>query len=95
MIVGSAVGAVLATVLFSITVVAMPLLLDKDVDVVTAMITSVKSVVKSPTVMIGWGALIGALIVFSIVTIFAGVVFIFPILGHASWHLYERLVTEA
>ncbi|WP_281016435.1 MULTISPECIES: DUF2189 domain-containing protein [unclassified Minwuia] len=92
--VGTVVGAVLATILFSITVIAMPLLLDKRVDVVTAMITSVKSVLQSPAVMLGWGAMVGALTLVAIAPLFIGVIVIFPVLGHASWHLYERLVSE-
>ena len=56
--VGTVVGAVLACVLFSVTVVSMPLLLDRDVDFVTAMITSIKAVVKNPVVMLGWGVVV-------------------------------------
>lgn len=92
--VGSVIGAVLATILFSITVIAMPLLLDKRVDIVTAMITSVKSVIQSPAVMLGWGAAVGALTLLAIAPLFIGVIFVLPVLGHASWHLYERLVSE-
>lgn len=92
--VGTAVGAVLATILFSITVIAMPLLLDKNVDFVTAMITSVKSVLANPPVMLFWGAAVGALALLAVAPFFIGVVFIFPILGHTSWHLYERLISE-
>lgn len=95
LIVGTLVGAFLATVLYSITVIGMPLLLDKDVDFVTAMITSLKTVHKSPVVMLGWGAIIGALTLLAVAPLLLGVIFIFPILGHATWHLYERLVHEA
>lgn len=95
LLVGSCIGAVLATLLFSLTVIAMPLLMDKDIDFVTAMITSVKTVRKSPVVMLGWGAVVGALTLVAIAPGLLGVIVIFPILGHASWHLYERLVSEA
>ena len=95
LMVGSIVGAVLATVLFSLTVIAMPLLLDRDVDFVTAMITSVQTVQKSPVVMLGWGAVIGAATLLSILPGLLGVIVVFPILGHASWHLYERLISFA
>ncbi|MCR9257729.1 MAG: DUF2189 domain-containing protein [Alphaproteobacteria bacterium] len=91
---GSVSGAVLSTVLFSITVISMPLLLDKNVDFITAMITSVKTVLKSPAVMLGWGAVIGALTLLAVAPALLGVIFVVPILGHASWHLYERLVSE-
>lgn len=91
---GTLVGAALATVLYSITVIAMPLLLDKNVDFVTAMITSVQSVRRSPVVMLVWGAAIGALTFVAIIPMFLGIVFVFPILGHTTWHLYERLISE-
>lgn len=94
LLVGTAVGAVLSTVLFSITVIAMPLLLDKNVDFVTAMITSVKTVLASPVVMLLWGAAVGAMALLAIAPLFIGVILVFPVLGHASWHLYERLVSE-
>lgn len=92
---GTVIGAALASILYSITVIAMPLLLDKDVDVVTAMITSVQTVLKSPVVMLGWGAVIGAATFVAIAPFFAGVIVVFPILGHTTWHLYDRLVSEA
>jgi uncharacterized membrane protein len=75
-------------------VIAMPLLLDRDVDIVTAMITSVKAVRQSPVVMLVWGAAIGAVTLLAIAPVFIGVIFVFPILGHTTWHLYERLVSE-
>lgn len=93
--VGSIVGAAIATILFSLTVVSLPMLLDKDVDFITAMITSFKSVQQSPVVMIGWGACIGAMTLFSVFVAMIGVVFVLPLLGHTSWHLYQRLVSEA
>jgi uncharacterized membrane protein len=93
--VGGGAGALLASALFSLTVIAMPLLMDRDVDFVTAMLTSIKSVKESPAVMLGWGAVIGAVTLAAAAPCFLGVIFVFPVLGHASWHLYERLVSEA
>lgn len=92
--IGTVIGGVLSIFLFTITVISMPLLLDKKVDFVTAMITSVRSVLNSPRVMLGWGAFVGALTLVSVATLFVGVIFVVPVLGHASWHLYERLVSE-
>jgi uncharacterized membrane protein len=94
LLVGSIAGALLASFLFSLTVIAMPLLMDKDIDFVTAMITSMKTVRMSPVVMLGWGAVIGALTLVAIAPAFLGVIFVVPVLGHASWHLYERLISE-
>lgn len=93
LIVGTLVGAVLSAILFTLTVISMPLLLDRDVDFVTAMITSVKTVQKSPAVMLGWGAVVGVSTLFAVIPFFIGVIVVFPVLGHASWHLYERLIS--
>jgi uncharacterized membrane protein len=89
---GNAVGAALSLILFSLTVVSFPLLLDRDVDFVTAMITSVRAVVTSPGPMIGWAAIIVALLVVSAVPFFLGLLLTLPVLGHATWHLYRRVV---
>jgi uncharacterized membrane protein len=89
---GNAVGAGLSLILFSLTVVSFPLLLDRDVDFVTAMITSVRAVVTSPVPMIGWAAVIAALLVVSAMPYFLGLLVTLPVLGHATWHLYRRIV---
>jgi uncharacterized membrane protein len=90
--IGNAVGAALSLVLFSLTVVSFPLLLDRDVDFVTAMITSVRAVVASPLPMIGWAALIVVLLVVSAMPYFLGLVVTLPVLGHTTWHLYRRII---
>ena len=92
LVIGNAVGAALSLVLFSLTVVSFPLLLDRDVDFITAMITSVRSVVMSPLPMIGWAAVIVVLLMISALPYFLGLVVTLPILGHATWHLYRRIV---
>jgi len=90
--VGTLVGAFMASALFSVTVIAMPLLLDKEIDFVSAMLISIKTVKASPVVMLGWGACIAALVLIAILPAFAGVIFILPILGHTTWHLYEKAI---
>jgi uncharacterized membrane protein len=90
--IGNAVGAALSLILFSLTVVSFPLLLDRDVDFVTAMITSVRAVVMSPGPMIGWAAVIVVLLVVSAIPYFLGLLVTLPVLGHATWHLYRRIV---
>jgi uncharacterized membrane protein len=92
LLIGNVVGAILSLILFSLTVVSFPLLLERDVDFVTAMITSVSAVVKSPLPMIGWAAAIVLLLIVSVLPTFLGLVFTLPILGHATWHLYRRIV---
>lgn len=92
LIIGNAVGALLSLILFSLTVVSFPLLLDREVDFVTAMVTSVRAVVTSPLPMIGWAAVIVILLIVSALPYFLGLVVTLPVLGHATWHLYRRLV---
>lgn len=91
--VGHAVGAVLAVLVFSLTVVSFPLLLDKPVDFVTAMITSVKSVVMNPVAMIGWAFAVTLLIIAACLPAFLGLLVVLPVLGHTTWHLYRKLVS--
>ena len=94
LVVGTLVGAVLALILFSITVIAMPLLIDSQRDFVTAMITSVKTVTRNPGVMIAWGIVVTVLAVIALAPAFIGLLVIFPVLGHATWHLYRRAIHD-
>lgn len=93
--VGNIVGAVLSAALFSLTVVSFPLLLDRDVDFITAMITSVKAVIAAPVPMLGWAAFIVASLVVATVPFFLGLLIVLPALGHATWRLYKRAVEPA
>jgi uncharacterized membrane protein len=88
--VGTLVGAVLATVLFSLTVIAMPMLLDHDVDFVTAISTSVRTVIENPRAMFTFGIAVAVLTFVAMVPMFLGLLVVLPILGHATWHLYQR-----
>ena len=92
LVVGTLVGAGFATLLFALTVVSLPLLLDREVDFVTAMITSMRAVTAAPVVMLGWGALIAASLFVAMLPGFAGLFVVLPLFGHASWHLYRRLI---
>jgi uncharacterized membrane protein len=90
--IGTCVGAFLSAVLFSVTVVAMPMLLDREIDFVSAMITSVRVVTENPVVMLTWAAIVSATMLLSLIPAFLGLIFTLPILGHATWHLYQRAV---
>ena len=91
-VVGNSIGAVLAVIVFSIMVVSLPMVFDRDVDFVTAMITSVKSVLANPRPMLLWCAIIGVFTALSLASVFVGLLVTLPILGHATWHLYRRVV---
>ncbi|WP_425090850.1 DUF2189 domain-containing protein [Tropicimonas sp. S265A] len=92
--IGTCVGALLSAVLFTVTVVAMPLLLDREIDFVSAMLTSVRVVRENPVVMLAWAAIISVTMILSLVPAFLGLIFTLPILGHTTWHLYQRAVTS-
>lgn len=88
LVVGSAIGLVLALVLFATTVFAMPMLLDSEIDFITAVITSVKGVLASPVTMLGWGVLVTVATIIALAPVFLGLLVVLPVLGHATWHLY-------
>lgn len=93
LVTGHLAGAVIAFSIFAISVVSFPMLFDRDIDFVTAMTTSVRTVVASPLQMLAWCVLIGVLSAASIVSAFVLLLVVLPVLGHASWHLY-RLAVE-
>ena len=92
LLLGNAIGAALSIVLFSITFVSFPLLLDRDVDFVTAMITSIRAVITNPLPAIGWAITIVLLLILASLPFFVGLVVVLPVLGHSTWHLYRKLV---
>ncbi|PCD77659.1 DUF2189 domain-containing protein [Pseudothioclava arenosa] len=88
---GSAVGGAFAAVLFSFTVVGLPLLLERDIDFITAIITSFKAVAANPASMAIWAAVISGLLFLGMLPGFLGLFIVLPVLGHASWHMYRQL----
>lgn len=89
---GNLVGFVFAVVVLSMTVIAFPLLLDRDVGAVAAVDASVRATVANPGPIALWGLIVAALLVVGTIPIFAGLAVVIPILGHATWHLYRKLV---
>ncbi|WP_299632429.1 DUF2189 domain-containing protein [uncultured Roseobacter sp.] len=90
---GTLVGGIFAFVIYSISVIGLPLLLDREIDFITAMITSFSAVKQSPAVLICWAAIIAVLSFAAILPGFLGLWIVLPLLGHASWHLYRLLAT--
>lgn len=87
--VGTLIGGVLAAFAFSISALSFPMLVDQDVDAVTALVASVKAVRAQPFVMLTWAWLIAFWIALGSVAFLAGLAVIFPWLGHASWRAYQ------
>lgn len=91
-IAGNALGFLFAATVFTISVVTFPLLIDRDVGAVVAMHTSVKAVLLNPVVMAAWALFIVVALVIGSLPFFVGLAVVMPVLGHASWHLYRKLV---
>jgi len=91
---GSAVGAIFALFLYMITVLAIPMVLDREVDFVTAMASSFSYVASHFPVMLGWAVFIAALTLLSLLPAFLGLFITLPLLGHATWHLYHLLIVQ-
>jgi uncharacterized membrane protein len=89
-LIGGAVGAVLAFVLFATQVVSLPMLLDRDIDFITAIVASVTLVRDNPWVMFRWAVIIAVLTTLAMLPAFLGLFIVLPLLGHATWHLYRR-----
>lgn len=92
--VGTLIGAGFAAVLFAITVCGLPLVLDRNVDFISAIIRSFQAVTANLGVMILWGLTIAVLMFLGMVPLFLGLLIVLPILGHASWHMYRRLLAD-
>ncbi len=92
LLMGTVVGGGLSFVLFSITVVGIPLLVDREIDVVTSMITSVSLVLNNLAVMLTWGLIVGVLLMLAMIPMFVGLIVVLPVLGHSTWHLYKLAI---
>ena len=90
LLMGTGFGAVFAIVLFCLTAVSLPLLLDKELDFVTAMLTSIAVVRRNPLVMLAWAATIAGLMALALLPGLLGLFLVLPVLGHATWHIYRR-----
>lgn len=90
--IGVGVGFLFALVVLSISVVAFPLLLDRKVGVGTAISTSVRAVAANPLPMATWGLIVVAGLVLGSLPFFLGLAIVMPVLGHATWHLYRKVV---
>lgn len=90
----AAVGAVFAGLIYAISVVAMPMILHRQTDAITAGLTSLRLVLGQPGVMLLWAALIAGLVGLALLPWFAGLLVVGPVVGHASWHAYRAAVVD-
>lgn len=92
--VGTAIGGLFAAFAFSISVFAVPMLLDRRIDALTAMATSMKLVWNNLLPMVAWGAMLLVLFAICVATGLVGMIVIFPLLGHATWHAYKAVAPQ-
>jgi uncharacterized membrane protein len=92
LIFGHLVGAAFAVMAFAVSVVSFPVLLDRNVDVATAIGTSLRAIAANPRVMCEWAIVVAALLMAGSVPVLLGLAVVVPVLGHATWHLYRRVV---
>jgi uncharacterized membrane protein len=91
-VVGNGVGFLFAALVLILSVVSFPLLLDRDVGAATAILTSVRAVLANPVMMAIWGLIVAALLALGSIPAFFGLAVVMPVLGHATWHLYRKVV---
>jgi uncharacterized membrane protein len=91
-IIGCGVGFLFALVALCVSVVSFPLMLDRHASAIDAIRTSLRAVMKNPVAMAAWGLIVAALLVIGSLPIFLGLAVVLPVLGHATWHLYRKVV---
>jgi uncharacterized membrane protein len=89
---GNAVGFLFALLVLTLTVVSFPMLLDRDVGLRVAVRTSIRAVMANPGTMAVWGLIVAALLLVGCLPLFVGLAVVMPLLGHATWHLYRKVV---
>ncbi|SNY91793.1 Uncharacterized membrane protein [Cohaesibacter sp. ES.047] len=92
LVVGNLAGAGLGLAVFSITAISFPMLLHRDVDFITGMITSIRCVLANRKAMLSWAIFIAFMMLVSLASLLLGLIVILPLLGHATWHLYRRAI---
>ena len=93
-VIGIGVGFLFALLAFSISVVSFPLLIDREVGIATAVMTSLRAVIANPGPMAVWGLVVAGLLVLGSIPALLGLIVVMPTLGHATWHLYRKVVAH-
>ncbi len=94
-VVGHALGFVFAAAAFALGVVSLPMLVDRDVGAGVAVRASIDAVRTSPRPMAAWAAIIGGILMLGSIPLLVGLTVAMPILGHATWHLYRRVIDRS
>jgi uncharacterized membrane protein len=91
-IMGNALGFIFSAVVFCLSVISFPLLVDRDVGAIPAILTSFRAVAANPGPMLVWALIVAGSLVVGFIPLFIGLAVVLPILGHATWHLYRKVV---
>ena len=94
-IIGTLIGGAIAFFVFAVSVISVPMLMDREIDFATAIMASVDAVKRNPGPMLLWAWLIALLIGFGLATLFAGLIIVFPLVAHATWHAYRELAPRS
>lgn len=95
LVVGSAIGGTIAFAMFAVSAISVPMLIDRKIDAVTAILSSIRAVKRNLWPMLIWAWAITAMTALGVATLFVGLAFMFPLAGHGTWHAYRALVLEA
>ena len=93
-VVGVGIGFLFALLVLAISVVSFPMLLDRDVGLHTAVATSVRAVLANPVPMAAWGVIVAGGLMIGSLPLLLGLIVVMPVLGHATWHLYRKVVVH-
>mgnify|MGYP000902751450 CR=1 FL=1 len=88
--IGSVVGALFSAIIFAATAFALPMLLDRRTDAITAVVTSINATLRNKAAMTCWALLIVAAVLLGFATLFVGFIVLMPLIGHATWHAYRE-----
>lgn len=93
-LIGNAIGFAFSLIALAISVMSVPMLVDRHVDARTAIDTSIAAVQENPSTMMTWGLIVAGMLVLGMLPLFIGLAVVLPILGHATWHLYRRTIVS-
>lgn len=90
--IGSMVGLLFATIIFCASAFSLPMIMDRKVDMITAVVTSINAVLRNKKVMFIWAILIASCVLVSFLTAFLGFIVLLPLIGHGAWHAYQETI---
>jgi len=90
--IGSAIGAIFSTVVFTASAFSLPMIMDRKTDAITAVITSVNAVLRNKLTMLVWAGIIVSFVAVGFLTFFVGFIVLLPLIGHATWHAYRETI---